>query len=155
MTRKKRGNTAEKHQEWWDKQKKKKNETKEAWRRASRAGMRLSHHNVLNTLPSQQLAGHEVRQTWTFSLQKKKEKPECFRHLVKREFIIQLPAYCWREKVSCSSSTLDSEKGPANIFSLSSPPAAGVIPWSALDVPARIFFLLKEVKKEKVLIWST
>lgn len=92
--------------------------------------------------------GREVHQTRTFSL-RKKEKPECFRLLVKREFIIQLPAYCRREKVRASSSTLDSEKSPANIFSLSSLPAAGVIPWSARDVPCQVFFFIEGGEKKR------
>lgn len=146
MTQKKRGRTLQRSSGNDGIRKKRE---RGAWRRASGAEMNLTHHGALSTPPSlPTTTSREVHQTWTFSL-RKKEKPECFRLLVKREFIIQLPAYCRREKVRASSSTLDSEKSPANIFSLSSLPAAGVIPWSARDVPCQIFFIMGGEKKRK------
>lgn len=120
--------------------------------------MNLTHHGALSTPPPhpsrQQPAVRSIRHGPL--VYEKKEKPKCFRLLVKREFIIQLPAYCRREKVGASSSTLDSEKSPANIFSLSSLPAAGVIPRLARDVPCQIFLIEGglEKKGEKILIWS-
>lgn len=117
--------------------------------------MNLTHHGALSTPPPhpsrQQPAVRSIRHGPL--VYEKKEKPECFRLLVKREFIIQLPAYCRREKVGASSSTLDSEKSPANIFSLSSLPAAGVIPRLARDVPCQIFLIEGGLKKKEKRFW--
>lgn len=146
---KERENAAKKQQEWWDKGEKEGSAEKgqrswkesDPWRCAQYPPPPTTlpqHHHHHHPIPTS--SGHEVSQTWAFSPWKKKKTPNVFVSSSKESLWSNYHHIVGERKLAASSSTLGSEKSPANIFSLSSLPAAGVIPWSARDVPCQNFF---------------